>query len=150
NLGFGTLLWQWGKLTSVQWRDSGCLHTFYEQYVYAQAGQVTQKRLSMTDIAYVYVDGYFIYDGEGRMTSYQTPMSGGANGENMGGSYTYTRDPLGRATSMYINHVSYNESVVSSATYGAAGLLSGMTYNDSGYGYIESRQYNANLQLTRL
>ena len=150
---FGTLSWQLGRLTSVQWSQaSTCAYHFQEQYQYTSLGQVTLKRFGMANgsSSYLYIDGSVGYDLEGRMTNYQSGLTTGTSSAlgQLDTSYTYQRDGLGRLTGLTYGPTT----LVSGVTYGAAGQLQQMVFNDSsiGPGFTETRTYNANLQLTRL
>src|ERR1017187_9049946 len=94
--------------------------------------------------SYVNIDGGVGYDLEGRVTNYQTSVTQG----QLDTAYNYQRDGLGRLTGLTYGPAT----LVNSVTYGAAGQLQQMVYNDSivGGGFTETRPYNANLQLTQI
>jgi len=135
-----------GRRTGIHWGEaSGCPYKFEELYSYTQPGFVQTKRVTATKAgtSTVNLDGNFTYDSEGRVLSYQPPPQDSSTAASTA-LYSYYRDTLGRATGLS----NQGNVVVYTATYGAANQLLSMYYPQDGY--TETRQYNANLQLTRL
>ena len=137
-----------GRLTAATWADdASCTYHFMEQFQYAQQGFLTGKALGMATGSTAYGNAYasFGYDLDGRTTGYC--MSKDASNSDC---YNYQRDSLGRATGLTQGS---STTIVSGATYGPAGQLLSMRHDYLGLntdGYTETRQYNTNLQMTRL
>ena len=126
-----------GRLAQVQYYGGFvCSTTFTETYGYSQAGQKTNKGLTVTRNSSTVADleATYAYDTEGRMTTIQYP-GGGPN-------YSYGYDTMGRLNTM---------------TSGSAQLVTGTTYDPanrllsiSGNVLSETRTYNTMGQLTNI
>src|SRR5579862_1570416 len=129
-----------GRLAAVQYYGGygggTCNTTFTEMYSYNSGGARLGKRLRLTrsGLSNLDLNGSFTYDNEGRMTGEQYPLSGP--------NLSYGFDAMGRLYSL-----TAGDTIVGSATYGAAGNLLGLA--GGAYG-SETRTYNSILQLTQL
>jgi YD repeat-containing protein len=150
----GTATNGYGRLTGMNWSSPStatgqCQYTFAEEYAYTGWGQVFLKRMTVHNtlagnVPPVVMEGAFRYDAEGRLSLLQTPYSAGDPVPVQ--TYTYDRDALGRAVDMYSGSPQQPLFLVTGVSYSGAGRMLGMTF---GGGYTETRQYNANQQLTR-
>ena len=139
-----------GRLTGMYWSsDPSCAYQFQEQYAYdAQAAvwgrdfKITNSSPSVTPIT---LTSFFNYDAEGRLTSSKYP-AGTSSSPDAAVRYTTDHDALGRQSGLYVGDTPPYTTMVSNVTYNAAGQLTAMSTN----GYAETRQYNTNLQLTRI
>jgi len=147
-----------GRLTAVRWGGGSCAtDQFTEMYSYTQAGLVTKKRLrvyrAVSPSFQQDLDGTYTYDNEGKTTSVSYPTTYQFHCYPTGWVavpgpvYTYSFDSLGRP-----NKLTDNSAVdwVKDVVYGAAGQVTQMRYWNGGSYYLETKQYNARLQMTRL
>ena len=135
----------YGRLTGLYWSSPNCQYQFAEEYAYGYTHLVTQKQLTVrnttSNVPDVVMNGYFSYDAESRLYYFETPYDAARPGTQ---TYTWDRDALARPIDMY-----------SGSTQSPTSLVGGVTYNGSGRMltmstfYSETRQYNANGQLTR-
>ena len=153
-----------GRLAAVQYKNATttpgiCDTTFQEWYSYDdgmthKGGARTKKRLRVIRNGVstaADLDGSYMYDTEGRMTSQQYPNSwaldtyGNPTAAVTGPSLAYTYDAMGRLAGLTENG---SNSIISSAStsYTPAGQLQTM----SGAWGTETRSYNAMLQMTGL
>jgi len=139
-----------GRLTGMYWSGGpGCIYGFGEEYTYDAQGRIWERAFTMTNsgVTPITLASYFKYDAEGRLTVSQYPAATTSD-PTATTTYTTDHDALGRPSDLYSGSWLNPTWLVpqNSATYNAAGQLTAMSTS----AYTETRQYNANLQLTRL
>ena len=145
---WGTAVNALGKVTSKSWgQASGCM-AFVEDYAYTASGGAFRQRLKATlnsSVLPLYLENDYDYDGEGRVNSMDSP-SPTTTVPTSHIRFYQDRDALARPVDVYVGSASVPQYLITGATYNAAGQLLQMTAP----GYTETRQYNTNLQLTRI
>jgi YD repeat-containing protein len=144
-----------GRLAAVQYYgghnfggsgSSACATTFTEMYNYSQGGETGGKRLQVTrNGASVNLDSSYSYDPSGNIMGVQYPVD--VNGT--GPSLTYGYDSMERLNTLTGWTNSTQTPIITGATYGPSNELLTLS-GTGGAPYLESRTYNANLQLTQL